>query len=159
MKTIGFITLVIAAFALQVLFNCSSPLDVNDLSDGSAAPETVFVHDTTIVIDTIIVVVPDTGFSQLRCSSIEGPHAEILWLLMNEAGNYAIEFQASVERSHPEQTLSLNIDGQEFQWDLQTTELLFEGFFLREDTEVRITTVPPHARGHSITVCMRIRIM
>ena len=110
--------------------------------------DTIYVPlDTVIVRDTVLQY----------CGRLEAPVQEIQWPLMNEPGRYILEFQAVLENDMPEQALNLDIGEQLFVWSpADTLGYRFEGDLIA-NAIVRITNIPPPARGHAIDICMLVR--
>jgi hypothetical protein len=78
-------------------------------------------------------------------------------MFRNPPGRYRLEFQASTERNKPEQSLTVTIDGHEFEWTVgQNPEFITE-LLVGEQTTVRITANEPPACGHEINICLTIR--
>jgi len=166
MKNFAVVVVWAVLFALfQLLMNCAEPLEttrpvapdtvvVLDTVIISEPPETVIVVDTLFFMDTVIVVLPDSGSSATFCARLSAHQPEIVWLLLNEAGQYLLQFEASAEQSHPEQVLVVEIDGSSYQWyPAETAEYTIEVDLERHAT-IRITTIPPHAFGHAIDICL-----
>jgi len=117
--------------------------------------DTIYVPGDTIYVPLDTVIVRDTVLQY--CGRLEAPIQEIQWPLMNEPARYVLEFQAVLERDTPDQALNLDIGGRLFIWSLaDTLAYRFEGD-LSANTIVRITNIPPPARGHAIDICMLVR--
>jgi hypothetical protein len=142
--------------AVQLLNNCSRPLE-SIPDEGSAPPETVVVVDTVTYADTIIVVVPDSGGSQLLCGRLSSHRQQIVWMFPGWDGLFLLEFQALPERGHPRQTLAVDIEDQQYLWLLAESTEFTKEQRLDGNTVVRISTVPPYAFGHPIDICLSIR--
>ena len=117
--------------------------------------DTVYLPGDTIYMPPDTVIEHDTLLQY--CGRLESPVQEIQWLLMNDSGQYVLEFQAALENDRPEQALIVDIDGLEFEWYLaDTLHFRFEGP-LGQEAIVRICLTPPPARGHGIDICMVVR--
>jgi len=121
------------------------------------ALDTVFLPGDTVFLPLDTVIVYDTLLQY--CSRLEASVQEIVWPLRNGQGAYALDFQAALERDRPEQALILSIDERQFEWSFESgLEFRFEGN-LSGNAIVRISNIPPPARGHAIDICMTIRIL
>lgn len=141
---------------IHLLGNCSRPLE-SVVDQGSGSPDTVVVVDTLIYSDTVIVVVPDSGGSQLLCGRLSSHRQEIVWIFPGWEGLYLLEFAAIPERGHPRQTLAVDIEDERYMWNLaENTEFSSEQH-LHDNTSVRISTIPPYAFGHPIDICLSVR--
>lgn len=138
----------------QFLMNCSKPLESineNGQIPADTVTDTVAVIDTVVVIDTISVA--DTMF----CARLNSQRQEIVWMLQNQEGYFSLEFVAAIERELNSQTLMIDIDDQQFQWRLaEDLRLMIETYF-EQDAIIRITSIPPHAYGQAIDICLRVR--
>lgn len=146
------ILLVVGAVILigiQFVVNCSSPLESTSELDS---PPTIQV----IVVDTVIVVVSDTSGSLMICSRLNSYQQEIVWMFRNQAGKYRLEFSALIEREHPTQTLSVDIDGQQFQWlPAESAEFILEQN-LEVNALMQIVSTKPSSFGHAIDICLTV---
>ncbi len=149
------------------LVNCSKPLDVSKIIQET---DTVFVSDTiifsdtlyadttfidTLYIDSTIIdtVIVDTMF----CARLNSQRQEIVWMLFNQEGQFHLELQTLTERIRGSQTLLIDINGAQFQWEPADNRELEIDINLERNTIIRITTTPPHAYGQAIDICLRIR--
>jgi hypothetical protein len=114
------------------------------------------VIDTVIQTDTVIVVVPDTGTIRPFCSVLASNMQEIVWMFRNPDGEYRLEFSADMEKPQPNQTLTVDIDGQTFLWDPNADPEWITEMHLDMHATVRIIANKPPARGHSINVCLTL---
>ena len=160
------------------LVNCSKPLDINEIEQ--AYPDTVFVSDTitftdtlyadttfidTLIIDTLIIdtlyidtTIVDTVFiDSMYCARLSSHRQEIVWILFNQEGTYRLDFLAVAERIRRSQTLLIDIDGQSYSWQPANDNELFIEQHLDQYAIVRIASIPPHAYGQAIDVCLRVR--
>jgi len=129
-------------------------IDTNTVFDTVFINDTVFVVDTTVIIDTVIVVEP--GPSNVVCATISTNQPEIVWMLRYDPGTYLLEFDASLESDHPAQSLTVDIDGREYQWTpAENPELILETD-LEEQTLIRIVPLKPPSLGHSVHICLNI---
>jgi len=129
-------------------------IDTNTVFDTIFINDTVFVIDTTVIIDTVIVVEP--GPSNVVCATISTNQPEIVWMLRYDPGTYLLEFDASLESDHPTQSLTVEIDGQKYQWTpAENPELILERD-LDEQTLIRIVPLKPPSLGHSVHICLNI---
>ncbi len=116
--------------------------------------DTVYLPGDTVYMPPDTVFLPDTIMQ--FCARLEAPVQEIVWPLMNEAGTYALDFEAVLESDRPAQSLTVDIDGRLFEWSLaESLELRFEGA-QGDDAIVRISHIPPPASGHAVDICMRV---
>ncbi len=128
--------------------------------DTLTVTDTLFEVDTLLEIDTLIVldtiVVHDTTGIQTVCSELSRNLNEIIWGLRNTAGVYHLVFEAMVEGDQPPKTLTVTIDGQEYEWSVEQS-LLFElETTLVENASVRIVPSQPLSLGHSVDVCLTL---
>jgi hypothetical protein len=128
------------------LINCSKPLDSND-ENGQASGETIVVIDTVVVADTMF------------CGQLGSHRQEIVWLLQNEEGHFALEFMGETEREFRSQTLLIDIDDQQFWWHLAENSELMTEQELGRDASIRITSIPPHAYGQAIDICLKLEAL
>jgi len=157
-QTIFSIPAIICACLLYWL-NCSKPLELEEIEQTPA--DTIFVPDTVVYVDTVYV---DTSYTDtdtlyadtLICARLGSCRREIVWMFFNPEGRFNLEFQAIIERDHPWQTLIIDIDGQEYEWDLSDDLPFSLVRFLERHAIVRITSASPHGYGHAIDVCLRI---
>ena len=160
------------------LANCSKPLDIDEIIQ--APPDTIFVSDTitftdtlytdttfidTLIIDTLIIdtlyidttIVDTVYIDSMFCARLSSHRQEIVWLLFNQEGLYQLEFLAITERIRHSQTIAIDIDGQIYSWRPgESNELLIEQY-LDQYAVIRIVSVPPHAYGQAIDICLRVR--
>jgi len=179
-KKIIFLAAAVLIFTgIQFLANCSNPLEGLDGSnpappgpvieidtlydvdtvvviDSNTVVDTVVVIDTNTVIDTVIIIEPDPGESQTVCSRIASNQQEIVWMFRNQEGTYLLEFDASLESEHPTQTLSVDIDGQEFLWTPADNAEFITELYLQERTVIRITPHKPPSLGHAVYICLKV---
>jgi len=155
------------SFGFLYLANCSKPLDIDEIIQ--APPDTVFVSDTIIFTDTLYsdttfvdTLFIDTTFvdtiyiDTMFCARLSSHRQEIVWMLFNQEGLYQLEFLAITERIRHSQTLVIDIDGQSFSWrPADNNELLIEQN-LDQYAAIRIISVPPHAYGQAIDICLRV---
>jgi hypothetical protein len=118
--------------------------------------DTVVVIDTVVQIDTVIVVVPDTGSIRPFCGTLASNQQEIVWMFRNPDGNFLLEFSADMERAQPNQTLTVDIDGETFIWDPNADPEFITEMHLDLHATIRIIANKPPARGHSINVCLTV---
>ena len=160
------------------LANCSKPLDANDI--GLASPDTIFVTDTitfsdtlyadttfidTLIIDTLIIdtlyidttIVDTVYIDSMFCARLSSHRQEIAWLLFNQEGLYRLEFRAITERIRRSQTLVIDIEGEIYSWRPADNNELFIEQYLDQHAIVRVASVPPHAYGQAIDICLRVR--
>lgn len=130
--------------------------------------DTVVVFDTVIQVDTVIqtdtsvvdtVVVIDSGScgSQMVCARLGSGQKEIVWLFRNHEGPYHLEFAALTEMDHPTHTLTVDLDGETFNWSLAESLELVLDVNLSQNATMHITTSKPPSFGHSIDVCLTMR--
>lgn len=141
--------------AMQLLGNCSRPLE-SVSEEGFASPETVIVVDTVTYVDTVVVVVPDSSGSQILCGRLFSHQQEIVWIFPGWEGLFRLDFAAIAERGHPRQTLAVDIEDQQFLWRLAESTEFSTIENLEHDTSVRISSVPPYAFGHAIDICLSV---
>jgi hypothetical protein len=123
--------------------------------DTAYSADTIIFIDTVTIVDTVVVVEVDTLLNQV-CSRISSNQSEIVWMFRNEAGMHLLEFTAVPESEHPAQTLSVFIEGREYQWiPTENPEFITE-LELSENTIIRIMPKKPPSLGHAIHICLHI---
>jgi hypothetical protein len=168
----------IANLGFLFLVNCSKPLDTDEIIQ--MPPDTIFVSDTitftdtlyadttfidTLIIDTLIIdtlfidtTIVDTVFiDSMFCARLSSHRQEIVWILFNQSGTYQLDFLAIAERIRRSQTLAVNIDGQSYSWCPADDDELYIEQYLDQYAIIRITSIPPHAYGQPIDICVRVR--
>ena len=117
----------------------------------------IFIVDTTFFTDTVIIVQIDTTDANMVCAQLVSNLQEIVWLFRNSEGRYDLEFAAAVESEHPTQTLTVDIDGEEYAWaPAKDSELLME-MDLKQNAIIRIYPTKPPSLGHSVHICLTVR--
>ncbi len=117
--------------------------------------DTIAIFDTVMHIDTVFINGHDTcEGSKMVCSRIASNQQEIIWMFRNLEGIYHLEFSATTERSHPTQTLNLNIDGHDFAWSTADNPEFITDLHLGPNAKIVITSNKPGAFGHAIDVCL-----
>lgn len=164
---IGTWTIISAGFIY--LSNCSKPLDINEI--GGVSPDTILMYDTvtytdtlyndTTIIDTVIVdsTLVDTVYvDSMFCARLNSYRQEVVWMLFNNEGHYLLEFQTLTERIRHPQTLLIDIDGEQYEWALsdRNREMSIDSY-LERNALIRIVTVPPHAYGQAIDICLDVK--
>ncbi len=118
--------------------------------------DTLTVYDTTTIVDTVIIVEPDTMNTGYICGRLGAHRKDLVWMFQNDAGTILFEFKANSEYDHPTQVLTIDIDGQEYVWDLEEAiELAFDQE-LSENAMIRIVPDKPSAYGHEVDICLTI---
>ena len=177
MRRISTIAVWIILFTGFVYFsNCSRPLDINDIGQGS--PDTIFVTDTlysdsvivdtlvvdTLIIDTLIIdtLVIDTLYfdssrvDTMYCGRLDSHRHNIVWLLFNDEGLHELEFLGAVEGITCIPNIIIEVDGECYTWDISEGTYYSIEQFIEPYAMVKISTDPPHAYGRSIDICMRV---
>ncbi|PKK83044.1 MAG: hypothetical protein CVT49_10445 [candidate division Zixibacteria bacterium HGW-Zixibacteria-1] len=154
----------ILCMVVNFCVNCSNPLDIENVAPPSRFTgvdtiynlDTLNTSDTTIIVDTVIVVVHDTTGSQIICSRIDCNQKEIVWMFRNAEGSHKLEFVAFTEEDQPCQKLVVDVDGQEFSWKpVENPELIMEQD-LNQNATIRISSTNPKALGHAIYICLTL---
>lgn len=166
-KLILSLSWVVVAAGFIYLVNCSKPLDVGKIIQET---DTVFVTDTitfsdtlyadTTFIDTLYIdsTIIDTVFlDTMFCARLNSQRQEIVWMLFNQEGQFHLDFQTLTERIRDSQILLIDIDGSQFHWDLSENRELEIDINLERNALIQITTLPPHAYGQAIDICLRVR--
>jgi hypothetical protein len=129
-------------------------VDTIVVNDTITIADTIVVNDTITIADTVIVPLPDSGDSNKVCAQLGASQKELVWLFVNEPGEYKLEFRALTENLKPAQVLVVNIDGETFEWKpSENTELTLERNLVNRAT-VRISPKNPSAFGHAIDICL-----
>jgi len=163
-KIILFLICAVISAGFVYLAKCSKPLNINEIDQ--VTPDTLYVTDTIVFIDTIFVdtifidtIYVDTIFADtLFCARLSSHRQEVVWMIFNQEGLYRLEFQAMPERIQPSQTLIIDIDGQRFPWTPSDSRDFFLETDLEQNALIRITSSPPHAYGQAIDICLRVRV-
>jgi hypothetical protein len=154
-KLLIFLAIICALYTGFTLFSCTKPLE-GPLEDNEFPPDTIYVTDTLTFTDTVIIVIPDTGSAQMQCGRLNSHRKELVWMFRNEPGVYSMDFRAIVEYDNPSRLIVIDIDGEQHFWHLnETLEYIIEPT-LGDDAVVRVSTIPPHAYGHAIDICLII---
>jgi hypothetical protein len=167
-KVILFSAWAVLFTGIQLLTNCSKPLesiDENDQIPGDTVTDTIVVFDTVAVFDTVVVIdtvvvvdtisVADTAF----CARLNSHRKEIVWMIGNDEGLYSLEFSAISERENHSRTLVISIDDQQFFWHLSEYSEFIADQNLEQNAIVRIESIPPPSYGHAIDICLRVRAL
>lgn len=154
------------------LLNCSRPLDIDRITQPSA--DTVFVPDTIIFNDTLYVdtlytdtiyvdtlyadtIYADTIYADtMLCARLDSHRQEIVWLLFNQEQLYRLEFLAATERIRDSQIVVIDIDEEQYYWDLSGSLNFSIERNLDELAIIRITSQQPHSYGQAIDICLRV---
>lgn len=112
--------------------------------------------DTIIIIDTIYVDGPDSGGVIALCVTVYPKQHMIDWILLNSSGDYSFEWTATVHRDKPCQTLIVEIDGTEYEWDPYAQSSLDIDQYLGHDASVKVYPEHPNCYGHAIDICVTI---
>ncbi|MDZ4723753.1 MAG: hypothetical protein SGI97_07605 [candidate division Zixibacteria bacterium] len=131
-------------------------VDTLNNTDTTIIRDTVIVIDTVIVVDTLIVIVPDSTGPTTACAQLGSNQQEIVWMLRYPSGMYRMEFDAYTEQNQPNQSVTVNIDGQEFQWPVGQDPSFVTERTLNDLSVIRITVNKPPARGHYISICLKL---
>ena len=78
-------------------------------------------------------------------------------MLQNQEGYLSLEFAAAIERVLNSQALMIDIDDQQFQWCLSEDLRFMIERDLEQNASIRIRSIPPHAYGQAIDICLRVR--
>lgn len=178
----------VVLMAIQFFINCSNPLesldegdltpygydsetdtiyildtttvfDTTTIVDTTTFTDTIMIVDTITIIDTVVVIEPDSTGTSMACSRIVSTLKDIVWMFRNDEGDYLLEFSAFTEHDKPKPSLLVNIDGQEFIWNLvENTEFITE-LHLSENTMIRIRPNKPPSLGHAIDVCLTMSVI
>lgn len=116
--------------------------------------DTIDITDTLIIIDTVVFESPDSSGSQYVCNQLSASQKEIVWMFSNDEGFYILEFMANSEDSTPDRILTLEINGQEYIWDLRDSMEFNLDTNLDSNTIIRIIINKPSAFGHEIDLCL-----
>jgi hypothetical protein len=162
----------------QLFINCSQPLESAD-NPGGVQPgpglkidtlviidtivvvnenktDTLYVFDTTVHIDTLVIIDPGGGSSQIVCDQLGSGQKYIVWMFRNPGGEYLLEFVANAERIHPSHDLSVFVNGVEYTWlPAESSEFLLQEK-LEENAVIRIVSNKPSSLGHPIDICLTL---
>jgi hypothetical protein len=143
-------------FDTTVIYDSTFNFDTVVVIDTIVNIDTLVVIDTTSDVDTIFIDPSGPGGFGVVCARLSSAQKEIVWMFRNAEGTYLLEFVASVERAHPNQTLSVDIDGQTFLWNpLENSEYITEQL-LGQHAVIRITPNKPMSLGHAIDICLTV---
>jgi len=177
---ISFSICLIVFFIIQLFGSCSQPLD--SISDnGQFAIDTLYIIDTTefadtnifvdtvSIIDTITIIdtlsfVDTLSFADtvllveaMYCDRLNWFHRQIDWTMDNNAGLYSFEFIASTEQAYSLPSLIIEINDQQYYWNLE------DGFELNieqnvdPETVVSISYASLQSCDRTIEVCFRVK--
>ncbi len=124
--------------------------------DTLYATDTLMVYDTVMIADTVTIVVPDSNCIHTVCAKLSPDLHEIVWKLQNTAGTFQLVFEATVQGAKPPRTLTVAIDGVEYEWDITESLVLTLVTPLAENATVVVTPNQPVALGHRIDVCVTL---
>lgn len=169
-KLAAFILIVASLFLIQLLTTCSKPLKSLDgydqnppldtlvIVDTISSVDTVIIVDTVVMVDTIIIEIPDSGGTDLLCGRLNSSRQEIVWMFRNQQRVYRLELLAILERDNPPRTLLVDIEGQQFYWDVTDNhQMIIEGLLPQNATMI-ISTLQPRALGQAIDICLFVDI-
>lgn len=139
-----------------IQFDTVTIVDTLIQTDTVVVIDTLVDQDTVTQIDTVFIVVPDTGSIRPFCSVLACNQQEIVWMFRNPDGAFRLEFTADMEKDQPNQTLTVDIDGQTFLWDPNAAPEFITELHLDLHATMRIVANKPPARGHSINVCLTV---
>lgn len=161
---------------VQVM-NCSNPLETTD--EGNLNPpgpiviydtlidtvydndtiysvDTFYVTDTVTQTDTVVITEPGTGDPQTVCSILLSNLYEIIWMFHNQEGDYLLEFTAEAARDYDFRTLTVDIDGDQFEWKVGENQEFSAEVHLSAYATIRIMTDQPCLQGHEVDICLTI---
>lgn len=127
--------------------------------------DTIIAGDTIILIDTVVdtVMQTDTVFiidtlaiSPTYCASLSFYQKTITWMLQNQSGTYRLEFEASGNNNDPKEELTVDIDGEEYEWRPYDNPKLVLELALNDDVKVFIYSSAPHGFGHALNICLKV---
>lgn len=199
MKRLIFLTTCLALFAaLQIVSNCSSPLDSSKLTPPNPNPgvdtifiiDTVFTSDTTFIVDTVFIdgdtivvvdtfvisdttVITDTVFISdtvtvfdtvvvgsagvVICSEISSAQHKIDWTFLAVPAEYHLAFEATADRDKPTKALTIEVNGEMFNWDLTQSDNLDFDFQFTQSTTIIIMPDPPNGFGNGVSLCLTLQ--
>ncbi|UCG62269.1 MAG: hypothetical protein JSV52_03020 [Candidatus Zixiibacteriota bacterium] len=143
----------LVAMPVLMLPNCSDPLE--SITDPEPYPPRPV--DTVYITDTVYIIEPGPGETQTVCSILLSNLYEIIWMFHNSEGTYDLHFDAVPVRDFTFRTLTVDIDGQQFEWPVgQTLEFTAEGLYLNAFATIKILTDQPCLQGHEVDICLTI---
>ena len=180
MKRLIFLTACIALFAVfQIVTNCSSPLDVPELTRPPVDTIIIFktdtIFDTLIIgdVDTITIVITDTVFipdtlivfdtvvvgsaGVVICSEISSKQHKIDWTFLAVPAEYHLAFEATTDRDKPTKALTIEVNGEMYHWDLTQFNNFDFDFQFTESTTIIILPDPPKGYGNGVSLCLTLQ--
>lgn len=199
MRRLIFLTACLALFAaLQIVSNCSSPLDSSNLTPPNPQPgvdtvfiiDTVFTSDTTFIVDTVFIdgdtivvvdtfvisdttIITDTVFISdtvtvfdtvvvgsagvVICSEISSAQHKIDWTFLAVPAEYHLAFEATADRDKPTKALTIEVNGEMFNWDLTQSDNFDFDFQFTQSTTIIIMPDPPNGFGNGVSLCLTLQ--
>jgi hypothetical protein len=115
-----------------------------------------YIYDTVMLVDTVTIVVPDVCEPEPFCGELSSCDKDLIWMFRNEAGDYRLEFSGYAEKDQPLQTIIVNIDGTDYEWQAATDPLWITELNLPANTTITIGLTKPLAYGHAISICLKM---
>ena len=173
--------------AFQIVINCSSPLDSSKLTPPNPNPgvdtvfiydtvttiDTVFIDDSVVVIDTITIVITDTVFISdtvivydtvtvgsagvVICTEIGPSQRKIDWTFLSVPAEYHLAFEAATDRDRPTKSLTIEVNGQMYYWDLTQSNNFDFDFQFTSSTNITIMPNPPNSYGNGVSLCLTLQ--
>lgn len=118
--------------------------------------DTITVVDTIVRVDTVTIGDPVDCNPEPFCGKLSSCDKDLIWLFRNAAGTYRLEFSGFAEKDQPLQTIVLNINGVDYNWQAATNPLWIKELTLPANTTIKIGLTKPPAYGHAISICLQM---
>ena len=181
-KFISFSICLTILFIIQLLSNCSQPLDTisdggqfiidtlyvidtSEIADTNTFTDTIWLVDTVIIIDTLSFI--DTmSFADtitlieaFYCDRLNWFYRRIDWTLENHEGLYLFKFSVSTEQEYPRPSLLIEIDNQRYFWDLNEDFEVNIEQYLDPSAPISISYATLQSCNRTIEVCFRVKAL
>lgn len=145
-------------FAIDTIFNGDTIYAIDTIFNGDTifAIDTIITSDTIVLVDTVEIFPPDSLISPVVCARLSSGHQDIVWMFRNEEKLFNLEFVAALERDKPNSLLSVDINGELYEWNLAESLEMNLSMILEQNSVIRIKTCKPPSYGHAIDICLTI---
>jgi len=142
-----------------VVFDSTFNYDTVVVFDTTVNIDTVVIIDTSSHVDTIVIDPSGSGGFSMVCARLSSAQKEIVWMFRNAEGLHLLEFAATTESNRFDQPLTVDVDGQTFEWNpVENPEYVTEQY-LGHHATIRITPNKPPSLGHAIDICLTVSVV
>ena len=128
-------------------------VDTVVISDTTIISDTVFISDTVIVYDTVTV-----GTSGVViCTEIGPSQRKIDWTFLSVPAEYHLAFEAATDRDRPTKSLTIEVNGEMYYWDLTQSNNFDFDFQFTASTNITIMPNPPNSYGNGVSLCLTLQ--